>query len=83
MDPEIEKQGKEALERINVHINNLYWNARMEVKSDFIKGRAFLRTLFVPEKYGIEATEEVKDPVAKIVFPSWEEFMRQKEEGRS
>ncbi len=79
MDPEIKKQGDEALARLNVVINNLYLNARMEVKADFTKGRAFLRTLFVPEKYGIEATEEVKDPAAGIVFPHWEEFMRQKE----
>jgi len=55
---DIEQAGKEALERLNTHINNLYWNARMEVKSDFIKGQNFLSTLFVPENYGIEVEEE-------------------------
>ena len=79
MDPEIEKQGKEALERINTHINNLYWNARMEVKSDFIKGQAYLRTLFVPKDYGIEIEEEVVDPNAPITFPAtFSRFMDEK-----
>lgn len=77
---DIIKQGQEALARVNTHINNLYWNARMEVKSDFTKGRAFLRTLFVPEKYGIEATEEVVDPDAPITFPkTFAEFEVQKQ----
>lgn len=79
MDPEIKKQGDEALARLNVIINNLYWNARMEVKSDFMRGRAHLRTLFVPENYGIEVTEEVVDPNAPITFPkTFAEFEVQK-----
>lgn len=79
MDPEIKKQGDEALARLNVVINNLYWNARMEVKSDFMKGRVLLRTLFVPENYGIEVTEEVVNPNALITFPkTFAEFEVQK-----
>lgn len=78
MDPEIEKQGQEALARINTHINNLYWNARMEVKHDFMKARSYLNTLFVPENYGIEPTPEVKIE-GVISFPdTFTEFMQQK-----
>lgn len=78
MDPEIKKQGDEALLRLKTLINNLYWNARMEVKSDFNKGRMKLGEMFVPESYGITPIPVDKSKLSVLFPESFQEFTEQK-----